>query len=126
MLQVVFLLFLALALHTPVFFNTNPVFLNTNPTPTNTLFTNFNTLTNMDIHREAQFPADNQLAIPMSVWYHHAAMDSMSTTFNFHQARELEKLKDKQEKFYAQRHARIEKQKAKLDACTELPECCHR
>ena len=48
-------------------------------------------------------------------------MDSMSNSFHFSYAREMEQMKAKQEHFYAVRHARIEKQKEKLDNFSALP-----
>ena len=102
------------------------VFLNTNPpllTHHKLIYNNFPA---MDTFKQKQTPLDNPLSIPLSIMYHHASMDSMSTSFHFTHARELEQMKLKQEKFYALRHARIQKQKEKLDNCSELPKCCSR
>ena len=102
------------------------VFLNTNPpllTHHKLIYNNFPA---MDTFKQKQNPLDNPLSIPLSIMYHHASMDSMSTSFHFTHARELEQMKLKQEKFYALRHARIQKQKEKLDNCSELPKCCSR
>ena len=53
-------------------------------------------------------------------------MDCMSNSFHFSYAREMEQMKAKQEHFCAVRHARIKKQKEKLDNCSDLPKCCNR
>ena len=121
------LLFQLFTHHPPVFLNTKQlVFLNTNPPIHFTHHLPFYTLPSMDTFKTKQAPMENPLSIPISVMYHHASMDSMSTSFHFTHARDLEQMKLKQEKFYALRHARIQKQKEKLDNCSELPKCCSR
>ena len=120
------LLFQILNHHPPVFLNTTPtVFFNTIPTLFTTHNLNYNTFP-MDTYRQKQAPHENPLSIPMSIMYHHATMDSLNTTFHFAYQREMEQMKAKQEKFYAARLARIQKQKEKLDECSDLPKCCNR
>ena len=80
----------------------------------------------MDTIRPKQPPQENPLSIPLSLIYHQVTMDSMSNSFHFSYAREMEQMKAKQEHFYAVRHARIEKQKEKLENCSDLPKCCNR
>ena len=75
------------------------VFLNTNPpllTHHKLIYNNFPV---MDTFKQKQTPLDNPLSIPLSIMYHHASMDSMSTSFHFTHARELEQMKLKQESF---------------------------
>ena len=109
-----------------MFLNTTPtVFFNTIPTLFTTHNLNYNTFP-MDTYRQKQAPHENPLSIPMSIMYHHATMDSLNTTFHFAYQREMEQMKAKQEKFYATRQARIQKQKEKLDECSDLPKCCNR
>ena len=120
------LLFHILNHHPPVFLNTTPtVFFNTIPTLFTTHNLNYNTFP-MDTYRQKQAPQENPLSIPMSIMYHHATMDSLNTSFHFAYQREMEQMKAKQEKFYAARLARIQKQKEKLDECSDLPKCCNR
>ena len=120
------LLFHILNHHPPVFLNTTPtVFFNTIPTLFTTHNLNYNTFP-MDTYRQKQAPQENPLSIPMSIMYHHATMDSLNTSFHFTYQREMEQMKAKQEKFYAARLARIQKQKEKLDECSDLPKCCNR
>ena len=113
------LLLLALLFLTPkVFFNTNqnyPTFSIQQPTPTP-----------MDVFKQTCQPQDNPLSIPMSLMHHHHSQDTMQSSVHFSYLHHMDQLKEKQEKFYAARHQRIQQQKGKLSTCSELPKCCER
>ena len=101
-----------------MFFNTNqnyPTFSIQQPTPTP-----------MDVFKQTCQPQDNPLSIPMSLMHHHYSQDTMQSSVHFSYLRHMDQLKEKQEKFYAARHQRIQQQKGKLSTCSELPKCCER
>ena len=113
------LLLLALLFLTPkVFLNTHQIYptfliLQTPPTP-------------MDVFKQSCQPQENPLSIPMSLMHHHYSEDTMQSSVHFSYLRHMDQMKEKQEKFYAARHQRIQQQKGKLSTCTELPKCCER
>ena len=114
----IFLLLALLFLTPKVFFNTNqnyPTFSIQQPTPTP-----------MDVFKQTCQPQDNPLSIPMSLMHHHYSQDTMQSSVHFSYLRHMDQLKEKQEKFYAARHQRIQQQKGKLSTCSELPKCCER
>ena len=121
------LLLLHIIHHPPEVLTPQPtVFFNTTPPISFHYSINCNSYPAMDTIRQKQTPQENLLSIPLSLIYHQVTLDSMSNSFHFSYAREMEQMKAKQEHFYAVRHARIEKQKEKLDNCSDLPKCCNR
>ena len=62
----------------------------------------------------------------MSLTHHHYSEDTMQTSVHFSYVRDLEQLKDKEEKFYAARQQKIKLQEAKLKKVNDLPKCCER
>ena len=100
------------------------VFLNTNPFyPT---FSTLPTPTPMDVFKQRCQPQENPLSIPMSLMHHHYSEGPMQSSIHFNYLTHMDQLKEKQEKFYAARHQRIQQQKGKLSTCSELPKCCER
>ena len=121
------LLLLHIIHHPPEVLTPQPtVFFNTTPPISFHYSINCNSHPAMDTIRPKQPPQENPFSIPLSLIYHQVTMDSMSNSFHFSYAREMEQMKAKQEHFYAVRHARIEKQKEKLENCSDLPKCCNR
>jgi len=113
--------------HPPEVLTPQPtVFFNKTPPFSFHYTVNCNTSPAMDTMRQKQPPQENHLSIPLSLIYHQVTVDSMSNSFHFRYAREMEQMKAKQEHFYALRHARIEKQKEKLENCSDLPKCCNK
>jgi len=80
----------------------------------------------MDVFKQTCQPQDNPLSIPMSLMHHHYSQGTMQSSVHFSYLRHMDQLKEKQEKFYAARHQRIQQQKGKLSTCSELPKCCER
>ena len=62
----------------------------------------------------------------MSLMHHHYSEGPMQSSIHFNYLTHMDQLKEKQEKFYAARHQRIQQQKSKLSTCSELPKCCER
>ena len=117
MLPNIFLLLALLTYHPKVFLNTNPIY------PT---FSTLPTPTPMDVFKQRCQPQENPLSIPMSLMHHHYSEGPMQSSIHFNYLTHMDQLKEKQDKFYAARHQRIQQQKGKLSTCSELPKCCER
>ena len=95
----------------------------------NQIYPTFSTLptpTAMDVFKQRCQPQENPLSIPMSLMHHHYSEGPMQSSIHFNYLTHMDQLKEKQEKFYAARHQRIQQQKGKLSTCSELPKCCER
>jgi hypothetical protein len=98
----IFLLLELLSLTPKVFLNTNQIYptfsiLQKPPTP-------------MDVFKQSCQPQENHLSIPMSLMHHHYSEDTMQSSVHFSYLRHMDQLKEKQLKFYAARHQRIQQQ----------------
>jgi len=117
MLPNILLLLAFLTYHPKVFLNTNPIY---------RTFSKLPTPTPMDVLKQRCQPQENPLSIPMSLMHHHYSEGPMQSSIHFNYLTHMDQLKEKQEKFYAARHQRIQQQKGKLSTCSELPKCCER
>ena len=71
----------------------------------------------MDVFKEKCIPQDNPLSIPVAVMHHHFSEDIMQGSLHFPVSSCMDQLKDKQEKLYAAKAVRIEKQQGKVTNC---------